>query len=220
MSLRTCTDCKKSVSTSAKSCPHCGALPPKPKSLGCTGMMMLVLLFGAVVTILDKNPSKTASEASELKIETPKKGVDTQSPPRLLSKPIKEVSPPFLLPTQYINMTPQQAAKSLGKNLNEAGNITVENSEAKLHISTSGDEKISYSSVELKQMGKCLQSKDFDSKTYLRSVGIDPNKLEFARKQTHYHTYYDHNKKLKVFVACLDDNWPYTVGISKKYYLQ
>lgn len=55
MAMTTCHECGKDLSTTAESCPHCGARPPKPKKtkwwlwipLGLVGAFMLVGLVGS-----------------------------------------------------------------------------------------------------------------------------------------------------------------------------
>jgi hypothetical protein len=185
-------------------------------------MMIILCIFGIVATALKERPAKPlnlppASSPSESKQLLPQSTVKTRTLP---VNPAIVLPAPFVSPMQYIDLTLKEAAKRLGKEPNEAGNVTIKKDAANIHVSTSGEPKISYVSIELKKMGACSQSQEFDSKPFLLAVGIDPSKLELARKQTHYHTYYDHNRKLKVFVTCVVDDWPYTVGISRKYYLQ
>lgn len=223
MGLRTCNDCKNSVSTSAKFCPHCGAAPPKTKTLGCNGVIFIftaLIILG--VALGDKQPNapqKATPQSSDSNI--PKLLIKPPQKPTIAQKTLaSELPTPYKNPIQYIGLSLQQASKATGVKPNDAGNIIVESKIAKMMISTSGKTSVSYVDVEFLESQKCLQSKDFESTSFLKALGINPSSLELARKQTHYHTYYDHKNKLKIFVACIDDNWPYTVGISKNYYLE
>ena|SRR5690554_6354252 len=156
-------------------------------------------------------------------------------PPALLAKPTnsaqeapsklkphtqgKKLPAPFASPIQYIGLSLNEAAKRIGIQPNSVGNIILENATARMLATTSGKSTISYVDIEFNQIKKCLQSKQFDSKPFLAALNIDPSKLELARKQTHFHTYYDHSNELKIAVSCLGDNSPYNVGISKNNYL-
>lgn len=52
MALRTCRDCKSPVSTSAKSCPTCGAKPPK-EGFGCTSTLLVFLIACGIGSIFE-----------------------------------------------------------------------------------------------------------------------------------------------------------------------
>ena len=77
---------------------------------------------------------------------------------------------------------------------------------------------ISYVDVELKRTAPHRQDQVFDSEMVLGALSINPSELELVRKKTHFHTYYDHKKRLKVSVSCLYDGAPLSVGFSSKYY--
>jgi hypothetical protein len=77
---------------------------------------------------------------------------------------------------------------------------------------------ISYVDVGLKQTAPCSLTRAFDSEPVLGALGISPAELDFVRKQTHFHTYYDHKRKLKVSVSCQYNGGPLSVGFSSKYY--
>lgn len=77
---------------------------------------------------------------------------------------------------------------------------------------------ISCVDVELKRTAPHWQDQDFDSEVVLGALSINPAELELVRKQTHFHTYYDHKKRLKVSVSCPYDGAPLSVGFSSKYY--
>jgi len=49
-------------------------------------------------------------------------------------------------------------------------------------------------------------------------VKISPSELDLVRKQTHFHTYYDNKRKIKIGVSCSADGAPLSVGFSSKYY--
>jgi hypothetical protein len=97
------------------------------------------------------------------------------------------------------------------------GNIIIDSAQAHMLLDATG-EGISYVDVELKQTAPCSQTTAFDSEPVLGALSINPSELEFARKQTHFHTYYDHKRKVKVGVRCLYDGAPLSVGLSSKYY--
>jgi len=80
--------------------------------------------------------------------------------------------------------------------------------------------KISYVEIDFKDSAPCDQSREFDSKSLLERIGINPTKLELARKSSHFHTYYDHKNKLKVGVSCSYTGGPISIGFSKRYYMQ
>ena len=77
---------------------------------------------------------------------------------------------------------------------------------------------INYVDIELKKTAPWSQSRPFDSEAILGVLSINPSELELARKQTHFHTYYDHKKRLKIGVSCQYDGAPLSVGFSSKYY--
>lgn len=77
---------------------------------------------------------------------------------------------------------------------------------------------ISFVEVELKKTSPCSQSVSFDPEPILGALSINPSELEFVRKQTHVHVYYDHKRKLKVSVSCEYDGAPLSVSFSSKYY--
>jgi hypothetical protein len=77
---------------------------------------------------------------------------------------------------------------------------------------------ISYVELDLKNTAPHFQNQEFDSEPILGALSIGLSELEFARKKTHYHTYYDHRRKLKISVSCLYDGAPLSVSFSSKYY--
>jgi hypothetical protein len=77
---------------------------------------------------------------------------------------------------------------------------------------------ISYVEVDLKATAPHNQNQEFDSEPVLGALSIGLTELDLERKKTHYHTYYDHRRKLKVSVSCLYDGAPLTVAFSSKYY--
>lgn len=303
MGLRACNDCKNSISTSAKSCPHCGAPPPDESSLGLISTIIILMMIIAWVVdgcSPDKpinKPTKSATETSapqekhtagKPQQETVTKETvackrageiskiigytDTQkfhsesayfvktgqciflsvgekvtvtsrapftsliihngtelltisssltksAPPLNTFSQIKELPAPFVSPIQYIGLSINEAAKRVGIKPNSVGNIILESKTARMLVTTSGKQAISYVDIEFNQEETCMQSKEFDSKPFLVALKINPEKLELARKQTHFHTYYDHTNKLKIAVSCLADDSTYNVGLSKNNYL-
>lgn len=124
---------------------------------------------------------------------------------------------PFHRPFQYMGMTIQDAARATGGTPNSVGNIILDTDECHMCLEAEGN-FISYVDVELKRTAPHRQDQEFDSEVILGALSINPSELELVRKRTHFHTYYDHKKKLKVSVSCLYDGAPLSVGFSSKYY--
>ena len=124
---------------------------------------------------------------------------------------------PFHRPFQYIGMPIERAAKLIGETPNKAGNIVVEIDDACMLLEAEGN-FINYVDVALKKTAPCRLTQGFDSEPLLAVLSINPSELELARKQPHYHTYYDHKRKLKIGVSCDYDDGPLSVGFSSKYY--
>lgn len=100
---------------------------------------------------------------------------------------------------------------------NEVGNIIIDSEKAHLLLEADGN-FISYVDIELKQTAPWSQSRPSDSESILGALSINPSELELARKQTHFHAYYDHRRKLKIGVSCQYEGAPLSVGFSTKYY--
>jgi hypothetical protein len=124
---------------------------------------------------------------------------------------------PFHRPFQYIGMSIASASESVGQAPNKVGNIIVENDDCSMLLEAEGN-FINYVDVDLKGTEPHFLTQEFDSEPLLGALSINPSELELVRKQTHYHTYYDHRKKLKISVYCSDDGMPLSVGFSAKYY--
>jgi hypothetical protein len=124
---------------------------------------------------------------------------------------------PFHRPFQYIGMPIAKAAKATGGTPNAVGNIIIDSEQAHMLLEAEGN-FISYVDVALKHTAPCSLTRAFDSEPVLGVLSINPSELDFARKQTHFHTYYDHKRKLKVSVSCQDNGGPLSVGFSSKYY--
>lgn len=124
---------------------------------------------------------------------------------------------PFHRPFQYIGMPVQNAELETGEKANQAGNIIVETENSRMLLETEGN-FISFIQVELKATAPHYQNQDFDSEPLLGSLSIGLTELDLERKQTHFHTYYDHKRKLKVSISCPYDGAPLTVAFSAKYY--
>lgn len=67
MALTKCPECKKEMSSKAKSCPHCGFAKPEPTSFGCGSLILIAIVISIVVSVCspDKKPSTPA-------VQTPK----------------------------------------------------------------------------------------------------------------------------------------------------
>ena len=72
--------------------------------------------------------------------------------------------------------------------------------------------------IELKKTAPWSPSRLFDSEAILGVLSINPSELELVRQQTHFHTYYDHKRKLKIGISCQDEGAPLSVSFSSKYY--
>ena len=129
------------------------------------------------------------------------------------------MSSPFHRPFQYIGMSVEKAEKAVGVQANDVGNIIVENPECRMLLEAEGN-FISYVDVELKRTAPHNQTTEFDSESILGALSIGLSELELVRKKTHFHTYYDHRKRLKIGVSCQYDGAPISVGFSAKYYGQ
>ncbi|MFE8152983.1 toll/interleukin-1 receptor domain-containing protein [Brenneria goodwinii] len=124
---------------------------------------------------------------------------------------------PFHRPFQYMGMTISQAEKEVECKANNVGNIIVENEDCHMLLEAEGN-FISYVEVDLKKTAPHYQNQEFDSEIPLGALSIGLSEIELIRKKTHYHTYYDHRRKLKISVSCLYDGAPLTVAFSSKYY--
>ncbi|SER18904.1 toll/interleukin-1 receptor domain-containing protein [Giesbergeria anulus] len=136
---------------------------------------------------------------------------------KAFSRNLSMMSKPFHRPFQYMGMSIERAEREVDGKANEVGNIVVENKECRLLLEAEGN-FISYVEVELKQTAPHYKNQEFDSEAALGALSISISELELARKQTHYHTYYDHRRKLKVSVSCQYDEAPLCVAFSSKYY--
>lgn len=127
------------------------------------------------------------------------------------------LSRPFHRPFQYMGLSIQEAARATGGTPNEVGNIILDTDECHMCLEVEGN-FVSYVDIELKRTAPHLQSQEFDSEVVLGALSISPSELQLVRKQTHFHTYYDHRKRLKISVSCQYDGGPLSVGFSSKYY--
>lgn len=127
------------------------------------------------------------------------------------------LSKPFYRPFQYIGMSIKEAAQAVSGKPNKAGNIIIDSEQCHLLLEAEGN-FISYVDIELKKTTPWSQSRSFDSEAILGVLSINPSELELVREQTHYHTYYDHRRKLKIGVSCQYEGAPLSVGFSSKYY--
>lgn len=124
---------------------------------------------------------------------------------------------PFHRPFQYVGMTIANAAREVKTEPNKVGNIIVETDDCHMLLEAEGN-FINYVDIDLNQTAPQYLDREFDSEPILASLSINPAELDFVRKQTHFHTYYDHRRKLKIGVSCDYDGAPLNVGFSAKYY--
>ena len=116
-------------------------------------------------------------------------------------------------------MSIEKAEKTVGVKANDVGNIIVENSECRMLLEAEGN-FITYVDIDLKRTKPHSQNQEFDSESMLGALSIGLSELELVRKKTHFHTYYDHRRRLKVGVSCQYDGAPISVSFSSKYYGQ
>jgi hypothetical protein len=133
------------------------------------------------------------------------------------SQSLRILSSPFHRPFQYVGMSVADAACAVGETPNQVGNIILDTEECYMLLEAEGN-FISYVDIELKRTAPHYQDQEFDSEPVLGALSINPEELELARKQTHFHTYYDHRRRLKIGVSCQYDSGPLSVGFSSKYY--
>lgn len=178
-------------------------------------------LITGILSILGYSESQAASPGSSQITRKPSGTVVEKTLASASDKAIDAglypLNAPFHRPFQYIGMSIADAAKATGGTPNAVGNIVIDSDRSHMLLESEGN-FISYVDVELKQTAPCSQTRTFDSEPILGALSINPSELDFARKQTHFHTYYDHKRKLKVSVACLYDGAPLSVGFSSKYY--
>lgn len=124
---------------------------------------------------------------------------------------------PFRRPFQYVGMSVADAEKLTGGKPNSARNIVIDSDRAHMVLESEGN-FISFVYIELKQTAPCSLTRAFESEAILGALSINPSELDFVRKETHSHTYYDHKRKLKVSVSCQYDGGPLSAGFSSKYY--
>lgn len=124
---------------------------------------------------------------------------------------------PFHRPFQYIGMSITDAANAVDGEPNKVGNIIIDSDQCCMLLEAEGN-FINYVDIELKKTAPWSQSRPFDSEAILGVLSINPSELELARTQTHFHTYYDHKRKLKISVSCQYEDAPLSVGFSSKYY--
>uniref|UniRef100_B8HQB9 DUF4365 domain-containing protein n=1 Tax=Cyanothece sp. (strain PCC 7425 / ATCC 29141) TaxID=395961 RepID=B8HQB9_CYAP4 len=136
---------------------------------------------------------------------------------RAIDMGLNILNAPFHRPFQYIGMTIAQAAKVVGGTPNEVGNIIIDSENAHMVLEAEGN-FVNFVNINLKKTAPCSLSCSFDSKPILGALSINPSELELVRQQIHFHTYYDHKRKLKVSVSCLYEGAPLSVGFSTKYY--
>lgn len=124
---------------------------------------------------------------------------------------------PFHRPFQYLGMPIADAARAVSSEPNEVSNIIIDSEQVRMLLEAEGN-LISYVDVELKKTAPWSLIRPFDSVAILGAFSINPSELELARKKTHFHTYYDHRRKLKISVSCQYEGAPLSVGFSSKYY--
>jgi hypothetical protein len=73
MAITQCKECKKDVSSSATTCPHCGIKNPgisgKDAGKGCLGVFAFVIIFAAVMASCDDDSSSSSPKLSDNECE-------------------------------------------------------------------------------------------------------------------------------------------------------
>ena len=74
MAIKKCKECGDKVSTKATSCPHCGAVLKKErKSIGCGGLIIVLILLGVIGSFLTEQLSPPAPTTAKATKEAPPK---------------------------------------------------------------------------------------------------------------------------------------------------
>ena len=81
---------------------------------------------------------------------------------KTISLNLRIYSHPFYRPFRYLGLNVSQAAKEVGHELNEVGNIIVDSEDCRMLLEAEGN-FISYVEVELKKTAPCYCNQEFDS---------------------------------------------------------
>ena len=165
-----------------------------------------------VVSIVNSQASVTPQNGDYLGTLTLAGAID-----RAIDSGLHVLSTPFHRPFQYIGMSIADTARFVNKKPNEVGNIIIDSEQCHMLLEAEGN-FINYVDVELKKTAPWSQSRPFDSELVLGVFSINPSELELFHKQTHFHTYYDHKRKLKISLSCQYEGAPLSIGFSSKYY--
>jgi hypothetical protein len=165
-----------------------------------------------LVSIVNSQASATPQNGDYLGTLTLAGAID-----RAVDSGLHVLSAPFHRPFQYMGLSIAQAAKAVGGEPNEVGSIIIDSEQSHMLLEAEGN-FINYVDVELKKTAPWSLSRPFDSQIILGVLSINPSELELVRKQTHFHTYYDHKRKLKISVSCQYEGAPLSVQFSSKYY--
>ena len=120
-------------------------------------------------------------------------------------------------PYRYLGMPVKEVANQTGVQPNQANNITYDSQGRHVFLQASGG-TVDYADVEFRQSTPCAPNQELDAGGALQALGIDPAGLELAIRKPDNHTYYDHQRGLKVSVTCNYEGAPLTVGFSRKQY--
>jgi hypothetical protein len=146
----------------------------------------------------------------------PGKALDAPSE-KAMNAGLSPLKAPFHRPFDYVGMSVAEAAKATRGAPNQVRNIRITSDLADMFLESLGN-AITYVDITLKQTAPCRQTRGFDSEPVLGALGISLSELDVARRQTHSHVYYDHQRKLQVMVMCDGDGEPLRVAFSRKYY--
>lgn len=165
------------------------------------------MLLNTIGIVFNKNLLNPAPDSNNLG-----KAID-----KAISINLPLMHAPFHRPFQYVGMTISKIEEQLNVKSNNNGNVVIENDECRMLLEAEGN-FISYVDIEIKRTAPHYLNKEFDSEPLLGALSISLSELELIRKQTHFHTYYDHRRRLKVSVSCQYDGSPLSVAFSSKYY--
>ncbi len=179
------------------------------------------LLLGCSCQIGCGDTHQTARESSHTVVASP--GVDhgERSAEAAVSEApeaaVGHLGAPFDRPYQYIGMTIAKAAKATGGKPNAVSNIIIDSDRA--HMLLEGDGAVvNFVDVRLKQTAPCSWTRSFDPKPLLRALSIEIADLTVDREAIQSHSYYDHGRRLKVFVQCDGEGGELSVGVGSEGY--
>ena len=129
------------------------------------------------------------------------------------------LSRPFHRPFQYIGSPVADAVAETGGAINGGGNVIVESPDCRMVLWAEGS-MVTSVDAELRESARRVPPGAFDPEPVLGAFSINPAELEHVRSQSHCHSYYDHCRRLKIYIMRDEPTGPLIAGFSKKYYGQ